>query len=49
MAITIPEPPPPPPATVARFTADGRPTEAQVIYETKFYAWLKAALAALAA
>lgn len=42
MATTLPEIPEPPPPQVQRFDAAGRPTQAQVVYETKLTTFLRA-------
>lgn len=43
----LPPIPNPPPPQVQRFDAQGRPTEAQVVYETQLVTLLKAIKAAL--
>lgn len=49
MAVTLPDIPPPPPPQVQRFDAQGKPTQAQVVYETKLQTFLKAVKAAIEA
>lgn len=47
MPVSIPKLPPPPPPQVARFDAQGKPTRAQVEYETRMQVWLNALASAL--